>query len=47
MDKEFDMQLTMRFLKMYQKTDKKGKSEMFSQDWIHFHVDFRLGNLIP
>jgi hypothetical protein len=31
MDKEFDMELTMRFLKMYQKADKKGRGEMLSQ----------------
>lgn len=31
MDKEFDMELTRRFLKMYQKADKKDKGEMLSQ----------------
>lgn len=30
-EKEFDMKLTMRFLKMYQKADKKGKGEMLFQ----------------
>jgi hypothetical protein len=31
MDKEFDMELTRRFLRMYQKADKKGRGEMLSQ----------------
>lgn len=31
MDKEFDMELARRFLKMYQRADKKGKGEMLSQ----------------
>lgn len=31
MNKEFDMKLTMRFLKMYQKADKKGKGEILFQ----------------
>lgn len=31
MDKEFGMELTRRFLKMYQRANKKGRGEMLTQ----------------